>query len=126
MMADSALQPCLSTWYRRVTLQDAAGQIRITMDEGIAYGAPTPFGQPGETVPPLDVIAYGPGRVVEVKLIGPPPAWITSALAGLREDPDFSKFRMGMRALEDGPRAERGSRRTRPISIPMPPVDSDG
>src|SRR5688572_19869477 len=54
MMADSALQPCLSTWYRRVTLEDAAHKIRITMDEGVVYGAPAPFGQLGEAVPPLD------------------------------------------------------------------------
>jgi hypothetical protein len=126
MMADSALQPCLSTWYRRVTLEDASREIRITMDEGVAYGTPGPFGQLGETVPPLDVIAYGPSRVIEVKLLtGQPPAWIVAALAGLREDPEFSKFRMGMRALEDGARPERASRRTRPISIPMEPVDSE-
>ncbi|HTM21109.1 MAG TPA: VTC domain-containing protein [Kofleriaceae bacterium] len=121
-MAESQVQPCLTTWYRRVSFAEDTGRVRVTMDEGILYAMPGGFGRAGEPVPGFEVVEYGPSRVIEVKLVGEPVDWIARPLAGLEEASDYSKFRMGMRAVDGG---RRGSgRRTRPLEIP--PLPGDG
>jgi hypothetical protein len=49
---------------------------------------------------PADVIAPGPARILEIKHWGDRPLWLTWALDGLQPAPDFSKFRIGMAAME--------------------------
>jgi hypothetical protein len=128
MQALKALQHCLTaddltprvtTWYRRASLSGEGGRVRVTLDEGIKFCRPTNVGAPGERAEPIEVIGFGPGRVVEVKYSGQPPDWLAIAMTGL-DDANFSKFRAGMEALQRKAEQiqDRSSRSTRPITIP--------
>jgi hypothetical protein len=90
----------LTTWYRRSCATGEGGRVRITLDEGLAFCKPQPLGAPGEKVAPLGVAAYGPSRILEVKHWGDKPEWLSRATEGLTPTPGFSKFRMGMMALQ--------------------------
>jgi len=48
---------------------------------------------------PADVIAPGPARIIEVKHWGDRPLWLSWALDGMEPAREFSKFKMGMAAL---------------------------
>ncbi|HTM21110.1 MAG TPA: VTC domain-containing protein [Kofleriaceae bacterium] len=116
LAAAERLRACLTTWYRRVTFAAADARVRLTMDEGISYARPaTVPGTAGQPVPTLDLVEYGPSRVIEVKVVGEAPAWLAAVLDVLPADPDYSKFRMGMRALRSG-RSPVG-RATEPLEI---------
>jgi hypothetical protein len=111
------LTPMLTTWYRRASLSGEGGRVRITLDEGIKFCRPCEIGEAGNSAEPTDLIGFGPGRVVEVKYVGEPPAWLARALTGLTEA-NFSKFRVGMEALQRMTSDANTSRSTRPIQIP--------
>jgi len=93
--------------YRRAAWQDAAGDLRVTIDTGLAlYTPPADLWQRDWALvrQTLGVaIAVEPRRVLEVKSLGEPPAW----LAELIGDPPvaFSKFEAASRAVHDGDRA---------------------
>ena len=91
--------PCLTTWYRRSSLSGENGRVRITLDQGLSFCEPQRLGDAGDDATPGEVIARGPGRILEIKLHGEPPAWLARATAGLVAAPAFSKFQMGMVAL---------------------------
>lgn len=112
------VRPRLTTWYRRVSLVAEAGRLRVTMDEGIVFCRPMGIGVAGEPAEPPDVVGQGPSRVIEVKHVGEAPGWLTQALAGLTEAPHFSKFCVGMRALERASATLERLNQTRPIAVP--------
>lgn len=108
----------LTTWYRRVSLVGENRRIRVTMDEGITFCPPVAIGRAGERAEPEKVAGYGPGRVIEVKYRGDPPAWLIEAMDGLGENENFSKFREGMRAVRRATSRLDRPERTRPIAVP--------
>jgi len=98
-LSSGRMSPCLSTWYRRTCLTGEGGRVRITLDEGLLFSHPQPIGVAGATVGPREVVARGPGRVLEIKHWGGTPEWLANAVEGLRPAPNFSKFHIGMLAL---------------------------
>jgi hypothetical protein len=94
------LRPRLTTWYHRASLSGEEGRVRLTLDEGIAFCRPTEVGAAGARAEPDEVLAYGPGRILEVKLRGDAPGWLAEALEPLLEDKRFSKFRTGMQVVQ--------------------------
>lgn len=96
--ADAALTPCVTTWYRRRALVGDDG-LRITLDDMLLLCRPLPVGAPFAQLSAEDVIMRGPALVLECKNTGTPPAWLTEALAGMREEIGFSKFVLGMSAV---------------------------
>jgi len=120
------LRPTLTTWYRRWSLHAQSAPIRITFDEGLAYGripecARDPdaracaAGQPAE---PQSIVAFGPSRVIEVKYRGLPPAWLVDAIADLPTRSRTSKFVMGTHALAGSGDIDQRMGPTRPLKIP--------
>jgi hypothetical protein len=102
-LAIPTMEPRLSTWYRRICLTVDGQPLRITLDEGLQFCLPQPIGRAGRAGTPAtrDVVAAFPARILEIKHCGGLPAWLESLLAGLRPAPlHFSKFRIGMQALE--------------------------
>jgi hypothetical protein len=97
---DAPLEPCMTTWYQRAALTDADDRLRVTLDAGIRYCAPTPLGSPCVGLEPPEVIAHGPAFVLEIKLWDEPPIWLARAIRDLKEAVGFSKFTAGMRAAE--------------------------
>jgi hypothetical protein len=95
------MAPRLTTWYRRACMTAETGRVRITLDEHLTFCRPQQIGTVGCVVGPRpeDVVATGPARVLEIKLGGGMPEWLARALDGLRPAPQFSKFRMGMIAM---------------------------
>jgi hypothetical protein len=95
------MAPRLTTWYRRAALTAESGRVRITLDERLTFCRPQTLGVVGAEVAPApgDVFAAGPARILEIKRWGARPGWLTRALIGLEQAPEFSKFRMGMSAL---------------------------
>ena len=120
------LRACLVTWYRRWSFRAKTAPIRITLDEGLAFSRPPGVatmcasgtcslsGQPAQ---PGQVVSYGPGRVLEIKLKGRAPAWLAAAMDALPEAPEFSKFQTGMEVLM-GTDLPMRTAATRPITIP--------
>lgn len=90
--------------YRRHAWQDAAGDLRITIDSGLAFFAPPndlwardwalvrqTLGTP---------VAEEPHRILEVKMQGAPPAWLGDLLARLDiASVPFSKFEAASSAV---------------------------
>jgi len=120
------MAPRLSTWYRRVCLTGDGPSdrpsVRLTLDEGLQFCHPQPVGRAGQpAVPaPREVVAAFPARILEVKFAGILPGWLEPLLSGLRPAPlHFSKFRMGMQALEHEHELEHGVTLPR---APLPPV----
>ncbi|HVV16049.1 MAG TPA: VTC domain-containing protein [Polyangia bacterium] len=102
-LAIPTMAPRLSTWYRRVCLTSAEAGVRLTLDEGLQFCRPQPVGRAGQPAAPLPrkVVAAFPARILEVKHAGTLPGWLEQLLSGLRAaPPHFSKFRIGMQALE--------------------------
>jgi VTC domain-containing protein len=100
-LAIPTMAPRLTTWYRRAAMNAESGRLRITLDERLTFCRAQIVGVVGAEVAPspADVIAPGPARILEIKLWGEPPAWLTRALEGLEPARGFSKFKMGMSAL---------------------------
>lgn len=98
------LAPRLTTWYRRQSLRDASGRVRVTLDTELAFCHPIRLGEgsAGEPVlPPERVAGHAPACLLEVKCKGTPPAWLERAMQTLGEPPGtrLSKYAMGMRML---------------------------
>jgi len=99
-LAGRRVAPCLTTWYRRTCLTGEEGRVRITLDQGLSFCEPEALGEDGEPGAPARIVARGPARILEVKYFGDTPAWLARATAPLIAAPTFSKFRMGMMALQ--------------------------
>jgi hypothetical protein len=95
------IAPRLTTWYRRAAMTAESGRLRITLDERLTFCRPQIVGVVGAEVAPspADVVAPGPGRVLEIKFWGDRPLWLARALDGLEPAHGFSKFKMGMAAI---------------------------
>src|SRR5205085_965934 len=77
----------------------ANGQrLRVTLDEDLRFFAAAPLG--ALRPDPARPLALGPALVLEVKYDGELPPWLAAALEGLEEARDFSKFRLGMLAVQ--------------------------
>ncbi|MFL5307791.1 MAG: VTC domain-containing protein [Polyangia bacterium] len=121
-LAIPTMAPRLSTWYRRVCLTASNPTLRLTLDEGLQFCRPQPIGRAGQPAAPAprEVVAAFPARILEVKFAGTVPGWLAPLLAGLRAAPaHFSKFRIGMQALEHEHELEHGVTLPR---APLPPV----
>ena len=102
-LAIPTMAPRLSTWYRRVCLTGSNPIVRLTLDEGLQFCRPQSVGRAGQPAAPAprEVVAAFPARILEVKYAGRVPGWLQPLLAGLRAaPPHFSKFHIGMQALE--------------------------
>jgi len=90
--------------YRRLPWQDAAGELRVTMDVGLEFFAPPPDLWQREQPLVRETLGTPRGRlalaVVEVKARGEPPAWLVELLeqANARRAA-FSKFEEASRAV---------------------------
>jgi hypothetical protein len=98
------LLPQLTTWYRRQSLRDASGCVRVTLDTELAFCHPIPLGagSAGQPVLPAERVAgHAPACLLEVKSMGEPPAWLERAMRTLGKPPGtrLSKYAMGMRML---------------------------
>jgi hypothetical protein len=89
--------------YRRTAWQDPAGDLRVTIDTGLALYAPPPdlwqrdWALLRQTLGRS--VAAEPRRVVEVKSLGVPPAWLAELIG---EPPvAFSKFEAASRAVHE-------------------------
>jgi hypothetical protein len=100
--AVSSIAPRLTTWYRRAAMTAELGRLRITLDERLTFCRPPVVGVIGAEVAPSpeDVVAPGPGRILEIKYWGERPLWLARALDGLEPALEFSKFKMGMAAIQ--------------------------
>jgi hypothetical protein len=99
-VAGAPMVPCVATLYRRRALGDAAGRLRITLDDHLLLCKPRPIGSPMWAFAPGDVLAHGPSFVLELKFSEAPPPWLLEVLGDLREEVGFSKFTLGMSAIE--------------------------
>jgi hypothetical protein len=99
-LAAACMIPRLTTWYRRTCLCGEGGRVRITLDENLTFCRPQPLGAAGDAVSPDDSFASGPARILEIKHWGERPDWIARATEGFSPAPSFSKFRIGMLALQ--------------------------
>lgn len=97
-IADAALAPCVTTWYRRRALVGEGG-LRVTLDDMLLLCRPLPVGSPFHQLDPDDVLVRGPGLVLEIKSAAPLPAWLLESIAPMREEVGFSKFVLGMNAV---------------------------
>ena len=95
-LASAGLVPCLTTWYQRAALADAAQSIRVTLDSDIRYCPPQPIGAPCDAPPAA--FARASSLILEIKAGGPLPAWLRALVHPLEEASEFSKFGAGMEA----------------------------
>lgn len=98
------LSPQLTTWYRRQSLRDASGCVRVTLDTELAFCHPIVPGAGSADQPVLPrerVLGNAPACMLEVKCMGEPPAWLERAMRTLGKPPGtrLSKYAMGMRML---------------------------
>lgn len=98
------LSPQLTTWYRRQSLRDASGSVRVTLDTELAFCHPIRLGagSAGQPVLPAKRVAgHAPACMLEVKCMDEPPAWLERAMRTLGKPPGtrLSKYAMGMRML---------------------------
>ena len=100
-LALPGMASCLTIWYRRASMIAESGCVRITLDERLTFCRAQIVGVVGAEVAPspADVIAPGPARILEIKHWGERPAWLAQAIGGLDPARSFSKFKMGMAAL---------------------------
>lgn len=100
----SSLSTQLTTWYRRQSLRDTTGRVRVTLDTEIAFCHPIAlenWDSAAAALPPERVAGHAPACLLEVKCQGAPPAWLRRAMSSLGEPPEkrLSKYAMGMRVL---------------------------
>ena len=99
---DAPVSPLFIVRYRRYTLEDEAGTLRVTFDSDISYHVPTeaamtiPYLGMGRLSPPILTDA---GTILEIKSVGAPPDWAT-AIASSLSPSRYSKFGSGVRALD--------------------------
>jgi hypothetical protein len=118
-LSTHSMAPRLTTWYRRTCMTGEGGRVRITLDENLTFCRPQAIGAPGEPVEPTDIIATGPARILEIKHWGEMPDWLARALEGVSPAPSFSKFRVGMLALQQHAAGSR-MQAERTITSPTP------
>jgi hypothetical protein len=106
-LADGELTPQVASCYRRRSLVDATGALRLTLDEQLRFCRPRRLGSPFTAPGQHDQLALGPAFVLEYKAMGAPPAWLVAALAALPEAIELSKFVLGMEALVRVPDVSR-------------------
>lgn len=92
----------LTTFYRRVTLIGNDEPVRLTIDEGVRFCPPTAIGRPEAPVIPSNVAGYVPGYVLEAKVPARLPSWLEEALGSVQAEREFSKFRLGIQAIDGG------------------------
>lgn len=90
--------------YRRVALEDESGRLRVTLDVELGFYAPPP--DLWTLRGPLSRANLGApcaalsSCLLEIKLIGAPPAWLTDALAQAQAKRErFSKFVLASEAV---------------------------
>lgn len=98
------LSPRLTTWYRRQSLRDGSGCVRVTLDTELSFCHPVSLGDgsAGQPVLPMERVAgHAPACMLEVKSMGAPPPWLERAMRTLGRPPGtrLSKYAMGMRML---------------------------
>jgi hypothetical protein len=94
---DAFVAPRLTTWYRRMSLHDGTGELRVTMDDQLRFCRPALLGRgPAE---PESTVGRFLGCILEVKWTVMPP-WLARLLESYPEEPMFSKFQLGMAALD--------------------------
>ena len=100
-LAIPSIAPRLTTWYRRASMTAESGRLRITLDERLTFCRAQIVGVVGAEVAPdpSDIIAPGPARILEIKYWGDRPVWLSWGREGLEPERGFSKFKMGMAAL---------------------------
>jgi hypothetical protein len=91
------LRPRLTTFFRRRSY--TGDGIRLTLDDLLTFARPVRLGHAGDPAEPGDVIGRGPQLVLEIKLAGPRPRWVSEAVRGFLLMNRFSKFKGGMLAL---------------------------
>jgi VTC domain len=114
-MAGATLAPQLMTWYRRQSLGDAGGRVRVTVDTEIAFCLPfEPALMSGLEMydcGPAQAVGQAPPCLLEIKYDRAPPDWLVAAVRMLGAPPvvRLSKYVMGMQLLD---RARHPGRRT--------------
>jgi hypothetical protein len=112
-MAGATLTPRLMTWYRRQSLLDAGGHVRVTLDTEIAFCMPLePAAMSG-----LESYACGPVRsagptpacLLEIKYEHEAPDWLVAAtrMLGVAPAVRLSKYVLGMHILDRARRPDR-------------------
>jgi hypothetical protein len=109
-LEEKHFSPCVGTSYRRRCLASTP-DLRVTLDEDLTFFHPVSFGLPRDN---QQAVAIGPARVLEVKYAMSLPDWLAHACEGLSEAPDFSKFRIGMLAVQQAILAEAPPTRPTP------------
>jgi hypothetical protein len=97
-LTGATFRPRMTTWYRRTSMIAPCG-LRVTLDHGVAFCAPTFATVPGGLAAPSDVVGTWPPTVLEIKASGPLPTWLARELHGLEPSTGLSKFEAGMRAV---------------------------
>ncbi len=100
-LADTLVEPQLTTWYRRSALTDENERLRITLDECLTFCEPVAPGTPCFGLEPDNIIARGPAFVLEIKAWESLPSWLRQIIDGLPEAVGFSKFLTGMRMIQE-------------------------
>ncbi len=108
-LADTEVEPQLTTWYRRSALTDRNDRLRITLDESLMFCEPVALGTPCLGLEPDRIIARGPAFVLEIKAWEELPRWLEDCLDGLPEAVGFSKFMTGMRLVHQRDTADGAS-----------------
>ena len=93
------LLPCLTTWYRRSQWRACEGTVRLTLDHDVQFSAPVSLLAPGAAPEPALVKESLGLSILELKYVGDPPPWLSSAMCNLEEAQGFSKFGRGMQAV---------------------------
>jgi len=104
-LAERKLVPVGTVYAFRKTFLALRDQVRITLDQEIAYYRPCkdPFSLADATAPEL-LLRREPGLVLEVKHAGAVPPWCRSLVSGLRRS-KYSKFRNLVQSLAEARRA---------------------
>jgi len=123
-LEERPVMPRISTWYRRMSFSSDDGRVRITIDEGVAFSAPTSPTGLGEPIEAGQAIEVMKERVLEVKHDGDAPAWLREC-EGLYEPTGFSKFRRGMMLVVE-PSVAHLTRLTAPLGLPALPIRRTG
>ncbi len=113
------LCPIFSTWYRRVSL--AHEEVRLTIDEDVAFCPPLAIEEAGAQAEPPRILKRVPGRILELKVLGDMPSWLSSALESLAGCETPSKFHLGMHMLASpGSSRLANTRPSRPLAVLAP------
>jgi len=112
-MAGVTLVPRLMTWYRRQSLTDAGGRVRVTLDTEIAFCLPLDPAVMSEggtyECEPVRGVGQAPECLLEIKYERTPPDWLTAAVRTLGAPPAvrLSKYVMGIQSLDSARRPGR-------------------